>query len=139
MYAVGFRWHMAHIGCCLVAYGMCSHVFARLLGGDLASLDFGANPTGLPRRRAPEHVDLEILRGFGIADLGKRGNTRPVKIRSNVHNLLPLLRREVHPILRFLGVLVVTRVGSCWIIPGSRTLLSFPSLQSSIACDDCPA
>lgn len=51
------------------------HVLARVRGGDLASLDFGANPTGLPRRRAPEHVDLEILRGFGcrVADLGERG------------------------------------------------------------------
>ena len=39
---------------------------------------------------------------------------------------------KVQPILRFLGVLVVTSVGPYWIIPGSPALLSFPSLQSSI-------
>eukprot|EP00435_Cladocopium_sp_Y103_P045553 s1765_g13.t1 len=51
--------------------------------GDLASLDFSGNPTGLPRRRAPEHVDLEILRGSGNVRRALSESPAPLSTRES--------------------------------------------------------
>ena len=131
MYAVGLRWHMAHIGCWLVALwhmacvGTCSGRWLGQLGLWRKSNWFASAASA----RACGPWDSSRL----WVSCSRPWRTGVTKVRLKLDQTFTISRKsfegKVQPILRFLGVLVVTSVRPYWIIPVIHCMWLLSSLM----------